>query len=322
MELDQIIHNKNNQVMIEYLNSFKNNSASYLNLTECNGAALPTYTYLLDQGNDDFKQVFNKTILFNIGLLKSNEYALLQKQLEQCDHLIFILSNVLDDKQTHHGFVLTKFAQYNITSPSQILETLLQDDDVKKVLQGGHTFDMDKNKITGYFLDNKVFLRKLVDQIQTKTATQKQLKQLHNKYLTIVSQLPDNSMVNNNEKQYAKQDAKQDARQDARQDAKQDEDQHLEAELTKRKKRLHKLKDRTLKQVLQAVFPLHKVPFETIEQCKSKSRKEKYYISRVDLIKLIDNDPDLKKLFKSYKSKTKEQLCSEIFQPKIDNNHN
>lgn len=258
-DLAQIIHNRNDIAMSQYLNTFKNNVEANLALFDKNISALPTYQDLLEQANTSFTDVFNKTILFNVGLIKSSDYIHLKERLVHCQHTIVLLSCILDDKQPNHNFLVAKCVQYNITSAVQTLDLLFHDDEVKSILETKINIEIDTSKVPGTFLDTKSFLKMYVEQIKTKIGIQKQISQLHNRYLTIVSHLPNNTLVANVQPTNEEDQV----------------DQQFQNTLAKRKKRLQKLKDKTINQVIQAVFPLNKVPFATIEQCKSKTRKEK-----------------------------------------------
>ena len=82
----------------------------------------------------------------------------------------------------------------------------------------------------------------------------------------------------------------------------------------KMQKRLERVKKEAVKKILEAAFPMHKVPFKSKDECLSKATKKPYYISKQDLVKLIDEDPELKSFFKKgYKTLTKEKICSKIF---------
>lgn len=82
----------------------------------------------------------------------------------------------------------------------------------------------------------------------------------------------------------------------------------------KRKERAKKLKTVVINTIKEA-FPVEKMPFSSMQECKSKAKKEMYYISRESLIKMIENDPDLKKYFgkRGIKSMSKDDLCKTIF---------
>lgn len=63
-------------------------------------------------------------------------------------------------------------------------------------------------------------------------------------------------------------------------------------------------------------FPFNKLPVQmkSKDECLSRSPSKPYYISKENLIKAIDADPELKEIFgPKYKTKSKEELCNIIF---------
>jgi hypothetical protein len=67
-----------------------------------------------------------------------------------------------------------------------------------------------------------------------------------------------------------------------------------------------------IKNVLKNVFR-----FKDKEECQSKARSKEYFMTKDEVIKVIDENPDLKKLMPSnFKSLTKEKLCTFIFDAK------
>lgn len=67
-----------------------------------------------------------------------------------------------------------------------------------------------------------------------------------------------------------------------------------------------------IKNVLKNVFR-----FKDKEQCLSKARSKEYFMTKDDIIKTINENPDLKKLMPTnFKNLSKEQLCTFIFDTK------
>ena len=61
-------------------------------------------------------------------------------------------------------------------------------------------------------------------------------------------------------------------------------------------------------------FPFSQFPFKTLQECNSKSTSSKFYVSKADIIKTIDNDAHLKNIFpKKYKTLNKSELCDVLF---------
>ena len=64
----------------------------------------------------------------------------------------------------------------------------------------------------------------------------------------------------------------------------------------------------------RALDILSKFPFKTMDECTSKATSKDFFISRKDLIQLIDSDAVLKEwLGPKYASMTKEEICRRIF---------
>lgn len=82
-----------------------------------------------------------------------------------------------------------------------------------------------------------------------------------------------------------------------------------------KKKREQKIKEKIIEKML-STFPLNRFNFRIHEDCTSKQTSSPYYISRDDLIRTIENDPDLKEFFpKNFKKLKKEELCNIVFHP-------
>jgi len=65
------------------------------------------------------------------------------------------------------------------------------------------------------------------------------------------------------------------------------------------------------KNVLKRVFK-----FSNLEECNTSKRSKPYYMSKADIVKTIDENPDIKALVpKKYKSMKKEELCQTLFTP-------
>ena len=65
------------------------------------------------------------------------------------------------------------------------------------------------------------------------------------------------------------------------------------------------------KNVLKRVFK-----FSNLEECNTSKRSQPYYMSKADIVKAIDENPDIKALVpKKYKSMKKEELCQTFFSP-------
>lgn len=64
-------------------------------------------------------------------------------------------------------------------------------------------------------------------------------------------------------------------------------------------------------------FILRNLPFKIYEECISKQRSQKYYMSKENLIKLIDETEELRELFKGmkkdFKKMNKEEICKDFF---------
>ncbi len=59
---------------------------------------------------------------------------------------------------------------------------------------------------------------------------------------------------------------------------------------------------------------LKKFKFKTVEECQSSKRSQPYYMSKENILKTIDENPDIKSLMPSkYKTMKKEDLCDNIF---------
>lgn len=63
--------------------------------------------------------------------------------------------------------------------------------------------------------------------------------------------------------------------------------------------------------------PPSSLPFASIEECASKKRSAKFYISKNDLIAYLDNNGISPNLKKGFKALSKEDICKEYYK-KID----
>jgi len=65
------------------------------------------------------------------------------------------------------------------------------------------------------------------------------------------------------------------------------------------------------KNVLKRVFK-----FSNLEECNTSKRSKPYYMSKAEIVKAIDDNPDIKALVpKKYKTMKKEELCQSFFTP-------
>jgi hypothetical protein len=68
-----------------------------------------------------------------------------------------------------------------------------------------------------------------------------------------------------------------------------------------------------VKKTLLDSWPLSLFKFRTNAECKSSKRSASYFVSKSDLIEIIQKDAELSKMFpKNYKSKSKDELCDVI----------
>jgi hypothetical protein len=78
-------------------------------------------------------------------------------------------------------------------------------------------------------------------------------------------------------------------------------------------KRSVKIKESAIASML-LMFPFNKFPFKTKDQCNSRETSQKYYLSKDDVLKVIDSDEELKDLFPAgYKSLKKQDICNLLF---------
>ena len=57
-------------------------------------------------------------------------------------------------------------------------------------------------------------------------------------------------------------------------------------------------------------------PFKSVGECNTKKRTEPFFITKENLIKIIERNPKiLEKMPKNYKKLSKEQLCSNLNLP-------
>ncbi len=85
------------------------------------------------------------------------------------------------------------------------------------------------------------------------------------------------------------------------------------AESVKSVKRNAKIKTSAIASMLDT-FPFNKFPFKTKDQCNSRETSQKYYLSKDDVLKVIDSDKELKDLFPAgYKSLKKKDICNVLF---------
>lgn len=97
----------------------------------------------------------------------------------------------------------------------------------------------------------------------------------------------------------------------------------IEETSTTAKKEKPRKKSETLKEntaiTLSSKFPFNKLPVKlnSIEECNSRSRSKRYYISLKDLILSIEKDDELKKIFgPRFKQMSKKDICNVIFKQK------
>jgi hypothetical protein len=61
-------------------------------------------------------------------------------------------------------------------------------------------------------------------------------------------------------------------------------------------------------------YPFNLFNFKTREECKSAARSKPYYIKKSDMLNIINDTPELKKIFPAkYKQLPKEDLCDIFF---------
>lgn len=79
------------------------------------------------------------------------------------------------------------------------------------------------------------------------------------------------------------------------------------------KKSSEKIKKSVLGQMMNE-YPFNLFNFKTRDECKSSSRSKGYYISKKDLVDIIEKDPELSKAFpKGFKKQPKEAICDTLF---------
>jgi hypothetical protein len=79
------------------------------------------------------------------------------------------------------------------------------------------------------------------------------------------------------------------------------------------KKQVKQAKEVLIEDVIKQ-FPLGELPFKTKDQCESRDTKQKYYISKADLVKLIQSKAEMKEWMPPGFAKLKKgDICQEIF---------
>lgn len=74
-----------------------------------------------------------------------------------------------------------------------------------------------------------------------------------------------------------------------------------------------KIKNQYMKNMLNT-YPFNLFNFKTREECKSSARSKPYYIKKSDMLNIINETPELKKIFPAkYKQLPKEDLCDIVF---------
>ena len=84
-------------------------------------------------------------------------------------------------------------------------------------------------------------------------------------------------------------------------------------EQTNYKSQADKIKKKAVDRIVNS-YPLNLFPFKTRDECTSSARTKHYYLSKEDLVKRIDENPDLKNKFPpKFKTMPKADLCNIIF---------
>ena len=72
-------------------------------------------------------------------------------------------------------------------------------------------------------------------------------------------------------------------------------------------------KEKALKQILSNSAGIE-LPFKTFNECVRRATKQKHYISKADLVKVIEKNPRLKaKVGDNVATQTKDQICTSLF---------
>lgn len=80
----------------------------------------------------------------------------------------------------------------------------------------------------------------------------------------------------------------------------------------KKKKQQQKIKETVIERILND-YPFNLFKFKTLQECESRETSKPYYISKKDLLDIIDKNNNIKQLFpKGYKAFKKEQICKII----------
>lgn len=82
------------------------------------------------------------------------------------------------------------------------------------------------------------------------------------------------------------------------------------------------IKESTVQKVMKAnkEVLLRAFKFKTTEECKSTKRSANYYMSKDDIMKVIDTNPDIKVMMPpKYKALSKNELCDELLLSKVKN---
>lgn len=78
-------------------------------------------------------------------------------------------------------------------------------------------------------------------------------------------------------------------------------------------KRKNKIKEKVINDMLLD-FPFNLFKFKTMSECQSKETSKPYYISKKDMLQVIEDNHELKVKFpKGYKALKKEKICEVIF---------
>lgn len=77
----------------------------------------------------------------------------------------------------------------------------------------------------------------------------------------------------------------------------------------KKKKQQQKIKEVVIGRIL-GDYPFNLFNFKTLQECESRETSKPYYVSKKDLLEIIDKNSNIKQLFpKGYKTFKKEQIC-------------
>ena len=77
----------------------------------------------------------------------------------------------------------------------------------------------------------------------------------------------------------------------------------------RKKKQQQKIKEVVIGRIL-GEYPFNLFNFKTLQECESRETSKPYFVSKKDLLDIIDNNNNIKQLFpKGYKAFKKEQIC-------------